>query len=418
MNNSAPQQFSEFVAALRTATYDQYKSFPDAAVSSEEAFEEMRAYLLEYYGDMVVQTSHRDDDGQIVDFVPTHSHPCVRRNGGPLYVTTPQPVPAGGAATEIAEKRPAAPESRVRSSILGRDAKLARPSDTVPLYRVTLEQLARFETLADFSAKKQAPPMAVLAGGTDFLPKRYATGEQDIRNAGGGSVVSVWTPVAAPGFQESYGQQWYLGGVNGTWLQTVECGWHVDLARYRDMNPHLFVYATRRNYDRGHSFFNFDGGAFVPVTGASVQPGVGLFSSQIGGADVAYRMGFWLVDGFWVFYFDGEPIGGYPLTWFTVDGQDGPMTSGADRIKFGGEVGNALPEWPAMGSSRKAHEGYGKAAYHRGAFVTGHDGVAQWTQLSEAGSVVGNCFSVDIHNTTDPDWGSYLFYGGRGGPGC
>lgn len=80
VNNPAPQQFSEFVAALRTATYGQYKSVPDAAVSSEEAFEEMRTYLLEYCVDMVVQTSHRDDDGQVVDIVPTHSHPSVHRN--------------------------------------------------------------------------------------------------------------------------------------------------------------------------------------------------------------------------------------------------------------------------------------------------------------------------------------------------
>jgi len=197
-------------------------------------------------------------------------------------------------------------------------------------------------------------------------------------------------------------------------LQTVECGWHVDVARYHDFKPHLFVYTTRDTYDQNQSFFNTDGGVFVPNSSASVQPGVGLLSSVIGGADVGYPMGFWLVDGAWVFYFNGEPIGGYPLTWFN----GGPMTSGADRLRFGGEVGSSLPVWPAMGSGRKAEEGYGNAAYHRSTFVTDFNGVSTRPQLSDAGSVTGPCFSVDIHNTTDPVWGTYLYYGGAGGPGC
>ena len=39
--------------------------------------------------------------------------------------------------------------------------------------------------------------------------------------------------------------------------------------------------------------------------------------------------------------------------------------------------------------------------------------------LAEAGSVNGTCYSLQItNNTTSPDWGSYLYFGGPGGTGC
>jgi hypothetical protein len=84
VDNSAPQSFSEFVAALRTASYVKYSWLPNAAVSSKEAVEEMRAYLLDYYGDTVVEASHRDDDGQIAnradrpDYVPVRDRHSLR----------------------------------------------------------------------------------------------------------------------------------------------------------------------------------------------------------------------------------------------------------------------------------------------------------------------------------------------------
>jgi hypothetical protein len=125
-------------------------------------------------------------------------------------------------------------------------------------------------------------------------------------------------------------------------------------------------------------------------------------------------MGFYLTAGAWWFYFDGQPVGYYPLTWFN----NGPMTSGAKRIKFGGEVGSDILLWPPMGSGQHAAAGHGKAAYHRAAFVNPASGGGIYATLAEAGSVTGTCYSVEITNNSASDWGTYLFFGGPGGQPC
>jgi len=124
-------------------------------------------------------------------------------------------------------------------------------------------------------------------------------------------------------------------------------------------------------------------------------------------------MGFWVADGAWVFLLRRRANRRYPLSWFTVNGVDGPMTSSADRIKVGGEVGSGLPTWPSMGSGLRAEQGYLKAAYHRRVYVIHPMGVPSWSQLSEPAQLSVHVLS-DIHNTTDPDWSTYLYYGGNG----
>jgi hypothetical protein len=174
------------------------------------------------------------------------------------------------------------------------------------------------------------------------------------------------------------------------------------------------VYTTRQNYDDGHSYYNQDGGVYKPVPNPYVLPGAPLMVSQTDGTQIAYKMGFYLTDGAWWFYFDDHPVGSYPLAWF----RNGPLAHGATRIKFGGEVGSNLPSWPPMGSGRHASAGHGKAAYQRGAFVNPVGGGALFANLSEAGSTSGPCYTIDITNNSASEWGTYLFFGGPGGQPC
>jgi hypothetical protein len=281
------------------------------------------------------------------------------------------------------------------------------------MYRTTLEQLSRFRNLAAFSAKGRLDDIAG-AGVASLPPKRYATGEQDVDCLGGGSYVNVWRPFATPSYQGTFSQQWYSAVQDGTWMQTVECGWHVDYARYGDAEPHVFVFATRRNYDDADSVYNRDGNVYVPVPNAYVLPGAPLLVSQTDGTQVAYKMGFYLTDGAWWFYFDDHPVGRFPLEWFG----DGPLVRGAKRVTFGGEVESRLPYWPPMGSGSHASAGHGRAAYQRAAFVNPVDGGALPANLSVAGSTSGSCYTIDITNDSSTEWGTYLFFGGPGGQPC
>lgn len=409
------QPYEAFLEETASARYEDARRSQDASVESDDAFAEMQAYVLGLYDDIEPVDSVVDAGGQILDYIPEAAHPSVRRWGrpavspdtGPPAVSQPEgestPGPIG---YQVAHPRP--------------HGDLVFPEGTVPLYRTTLTTLSRFPTLAAFLARRGMSRPATAEGvhllGASF-PKRYATGEQEIDCLGGSSKVNVWGPFAAANVQSTFSQQWYTAVQEGTLLQSVECGWHVDVARYHDAQPHLFVYATRQNYaeNAGLSVVNAEGGVFQLVANPYTVPGAPLPVSQVGGRQVEYSMGFYLTNGAWWFYFDGEPIGCFPVAWF----DDGPLTTRATKATFGGEVGTGLALWPAMGSGQPAAAGFGHASYQRAATVFSTGGGAVFANLAEAGSVTGSCYTLEItNNSTDFNWGTYLFFGGPGGNGC
>jgi hypothetical protein len=412
----SPQPFDRFLESLAAAKYDDFSRQPGSAVVGPDAFEEMRTYLLDLYKDVRVEKSFVEFDGQAIDCVPAEQHPAARRWKS-ITIAAPPKSPPALESYDTTPPHAVTPATREIASRLPwtqyRDTAQDLPDGTTPMYRTTLQQLARFRNLADFSAKGSVGDFSALETASTS-GKRYATGEQDVDCLGGASQINVWKPFATPTFQSTFSQQWYVAGHNGTLMQTVECGWHVDITRYQNADPHLFVYATRQNYDTGHSFYNEDSGVFKTVQNPYTRPGAPLIASQTGGTQVAHKMGFYRTSDAWWFYFDDHAIGCYPLAWF----QNGPLTSKATRAKFGGEVGTNLPIWPSMGSGQHASAGYGKAAYQRAAFIHPVGGGAQAANLSVAGSTAGSCYTIDITNNSASDWGTYLFFGGPGGPSC
>lgn len=115
-----------------------------------------------------------------------------------------------------------------------------------------------------------------------------------------------------------------------------------------------------------------------------------------------------------VFYCNGEALGGYPLSWFDLDGEAGPITRGQSASNLAAR--SATPRrcghpWAPAGRLTRATVRLLTVARHKLPATT----VSQTgAQLSDAGSIVGNCYLVDIHYTTNSDWGTYLFYGGTG----
>jgi hypothetical protein len=382
-------------------------------VESPEAFEEMKEYLLERYDGVEPVESFVDIDGEVVDCIREDVHPAARRWDG--LATAPASSPP--LAPEPDE--PALPDPRSDEIVSPRPGSgRPLPDDTTPLRRTTLTSLCRFANLAAFSAKgyRAGPtaPAATELSAASFN-KRYATGEQDIDCLGGSSKVNVWSPFVTPVFQSTFSQQWYSAKQDGTLLQSVECGWHIDIQRYGDAAPHLFVYTTRSTYADGASFWNQDGGVFRAVANPYVVPGTALVPSRTGGPQVEYKMGFYLTENAWWFYFDGHPIGCYPVSWFG----SGPMASKAGRATFGGEAGSNLSAWPPMGSGRHASAGFGQAAYQRAATINPVGGGGVFAALADAGSVTGSCYSLELtNNSASFDWGTYLFFGGPGGTSC
>jgi Neprosin len=390
-------------------------------VESAAALEEMREYLLDQYDGVTVERSYLDDAGRTVDLVAPEYHPAVRRSGDDAVVEAPAAPPAPESGRDAPPLETAEPRELARQRLglqrdePGRDGSLR----TLPLERVSLDRLARFGTLAAMSAKDDAAAFEDAAFGFGAGPatgKHYATGEQDLACLGGFSKLNVWKYFLTPSFQGTFGQQWYVGGLSGTRMQSVECGWHIDYTRYGDMEPHLFTYTTRNTYATADSAYNRDGNIYVPEANPIVLPGAPLSSISVsGGPQYDYPMGYYLVNGAWWFYFNGIPVGHYPLSWF----QGGELTTGATRAKFGGEVETQIPNlWPPMGSGAHASAGVGKVAYHHNATVYPAAGGAVDAMLAVAGSTSGPCYTIEIFNQTPTTWGTFLHFGGPGGTAC
>ncbi|MEW2526444.1 neprosin family prolyl endopeptidase [Streptomyces sp. NPDC047071] len=413
----SPQPLDAFLRSVASTTYEEARRLPGAAVASSRDFDEIQAYILDLYAGVDAVESYVETDGQVVDCIPEYAHPAARRWGG-LAVAPDQgpPEPTESDEPMTPDTRPPDIRSRDAVSPPQHDVSAARaaPAGTTPLYRTTLSALCRFPNLAASSAKERPLDLAGTEAPAAALGKRYATGEQNLPCLGGASRINVWSPFAAASNQSTFSQQWYYAGLEGPVLQTVECGWHVDITLYGDAAPHFFVFTTRRNYEAGHSFYNQAGQVFQPVSNPYVRPGAPLAVSQSGGTQVEYKMGFYFTNNAWWLYFDDHAIGCYPAAWF----ENGPMATNATRAKFGGEVGTLITQWPPMGSGRHASAGFRQAAYQRVATVNPASGGAAHATLSDAGSVSGPCYSLQITNNSGPDWGSYLFFGGPGGDSC
>src|SRR6185436_11242019 len=97
---------------------------------------------------------------------------------------------------------------------------------TIPMRRISLEEMTRFGSLREFLSKK--PEVPGTADGTDVAPAvnapshKYAYMQQQVDNLGGNASLNIWTPFVdtARGEIFSLSQHWYAGG-SGAGLQTV-----------------------------------------------------------------------------------------------------------------------------------------------------------------------------------------------------
>lgn len=419
-DDDAIQGFNEFVESLSSARMEQFSIRPEAIVESADAFEAMRQYLVDRYQGVEARHTFMEGGGQIVDCIPIEQQPSLKGSGAriatpPVLPPPSQSYPPPDFAPQPRTLAPPqlSPDSRDRFG-----NQMWCPQGTIPMIRLTLEQLSRFRNLQDFFQK--APGGGRLPGtGTDIdegiarvdPPHKYAHALQFVNNLGGTSTVNVWKPVVGPNQIFSLSQHWYVAG-SGAGTQTAECGWQVYPQMYHTDLPVLFIYWTRANYAPNTGCYNLTCNAFVQTSSSSVIGGTLQFSTPGAGTQLEYQMGFFLSGGNWWFYLNNQPIGYYPGSLY----QGGALASGAARVDFGGEtVGNGT--WPPMGSGAFAAGGFGVACYQRLiAYFPPGGGAVQVTLSRQEPSP--QCYTVSVVNSSGTDWGSYSFFGGPGGTNC
>ncbi len=171
--------FDKFVAQLSTTPLSAQAARPQNKVSESSAFEEMRGHLLGLYAGMTVKHSYVLASHPY-DCVPVMQQPSVRQQGLKVLATPPtMPSASPPLSTQpAAEAVPAQIDPSQATDPYGN--AMGCESGTIPMRRVTLEDVGRFKTLADFFRKgpstanaPQRPDPTVAAQANDVHKYAY-----------------------------------------------------------------------------------------------------------------------------------------------------------------------------------------------------------------------------------------------------
>ena len=404
-----------FLDSLQSAKYSDYSPRAASKVAHEDAFAEMKAHVAKLYDKTEAPHSFMDEGGGVFDCIPIEQQLGLRGSSGgvPKAPDLPPIEAAGGPQDERKASLIVSPFGPHRKDRHGN--VMHCPPGTIPMRRVTLEDLTRFGTLKDFFRKGPRgagrPPQASQPAGVPAT-HRWAHAFQNVNNNGGHSFLNLWDPAIGANQVFSLSQHWYVGG-SGANLQTAECGWQVYPGMYNNSPlPHLFTYWTADDYN-ATGCYSMTCGAFVSLS-SSFVPGMALGPISVsGGTQYEIELAYWHANGKWFLYMNGTAgsncIGYYNDTQY----KGGALSKNAAEIDYGGEVVGTT-SFPPMGSGAFASAGWQKAAYQRT--------IGYWPPLG--GTMINasltpsqlwpKCYTAQVDLYASP-WFETVWFGGPGG---
>ncbi len=408
--------FDEFLQSVRGADANDMLARPEVKIAGSSAMEEMRQHLLKLYGGVAVNHSYVLDS-QTIDCVPLTQQPAVRALGLAKFAVEPPasaiagPAEAKTNSTPRLSQIPAGKTSDDFGNALGCEAQ------TIPMTRITLEQLSHFKTLHEFfekgpngSGQAPKPGKSVPAGGPAH---KYSITYQYVNNLGDNADINLWRPYVFGDIGEifSLAQSWTIGyGSGGD--QTVEVGWQNYPARTGTESSVVFTYYTADGYVNT-GCYDLTCGAFVQVN-RSIALGVPFapqYYSVSHGPQYELQLQYYFYQGNWWLNADGTWIGYYPGRLFG----SGQLSQYANLLEFGSEsVGNTV--WPAEGSGLFAANGFEYSAYQRELWYRALNSLTYWDTLTPY-QPSPSCYSATTPGYAS-NWGIYFFFGGPGGASC
>jgi len=400
--------FRNFIDQTATANADNYLGQPASKVKDAAAFEEMRQHILNMYQGVDVNHSFVLDSAHY-DCVPTMQQPAVRKYGIKKLASPPDSVPAKASDSNIDLTSSLDHENQFDA--FGNSTHCE--DDTIPMRRITLETMTRFQTLQQFFQKspaEQAPQQEGKLG--PGAAHKYSYAYQWVNNLGGNSNLNIWSPYVNTSLGEvfSLSQEWYVGG-SGSGTQTEEVGWVVYPAMFGDEYSHFFIFSTPDDYNTG--CWNNSCGDFVQtkdagLLGARFNP----TSSTLGRQQIEFSSEYQLYKGNWWVSYNGTFFGYYPGSMY----KGGQNTKHAQLIEYGTEgVGTTV--WPPEGSGDWPSKGWEYAAYQRDIFYINTAGKGVWASLTPD-IPSPNCYSIGGPFSGSGDWTVYFYEGGPGGKNC
>ena len=406
-------QFDSFMAKTRTARSSELSR---SRAKNEPAFEEMRQHILKMYRGVAVSHSYVQGSNHF-DCVPVGQQPSVRLQGLKSIAGAP---PQSALRTPAATEKPgfdAKPATQGAGETDAFGNTIGCEANTIPMRRITLDEMAQFPTLNDFFQKGPGsagrPAVAKPESDPAVAGHKYSGMSQAVNNLGGNSNLNIWSPYVNTAYGEvfSLSQQWYVGGT-GANTQTAEVGWQNYPAKYGNQDSRLFIFWTADNY-KTTGCYNLDCPGFVQISNSATLGGGFANYSSFFGTQYEITVQFYLYEGNWWLAIQGNWIGYYP-GWLYRGGQ---LSQFAQLIEYGNEgVGTTI--WPGEGSGYWANGGFGLSAYQRNVFYIDGYGNGIYASLTPFTP------SPACYNTAGPyfdgtsSWGTYFFAGGIGGGGC
>ncbi len=371
----------------------------------------MESYLQEFQNGQNIIKTITLPSGEIIDFIDLYSQPALRKH----KISREQVQMAPSTIPKLAQG-----DTMIRSKdYLTRNMIYDLTGDTcpagaIPIRRLTMQTLTRFETLEDFFHKGHGyikPPCG--GDGGSSAGHEYAHAYRNVDNWGAESNLNLWDNYVEKADEFSLSQMWVVRG-SGDNLETLEAGWQVYKDLYGDWGPHLFIYFTPDNYGDGGGY-NLSTGDFVQVNSSVYIGGGFTHHSSLDGTQyfiklLIYKDG---ENGNWWLKYGDTWVGYWPRSLFDSNG----LYDHAAEVDYGGEIVNTRTDGrhtrTDMGSGHWPSEGYGAAAYHRNIKYVDTDNYYRNSTGMTASRSNSNCYDISLTSSSG-SWEVYFYFGGSG----
>jgi len=438
-SNAKFVRFEDFLAATRDANAGDYLARPTRRVKDAASFEEMRRHILTMYDGIEISHSFMLGASHF-DCVPVMQQPSVRLLGIKTLASPPPPsmlAPAAEAG-EDPSGLPVRPASQIDPDNPFDEFgnSVACEANTIPMRRLTLDEMTRFETLRQFFQKSPdeagnvlaptliKPPIQLVRNPVATVAHKYSVALQNVNALGGNSILNLWSPYVNTTKSEGFSlsQEWWVAGTfSGSDGQTAEVGWQNFPTKYgQGENSVLFNYWTADNYNNT-GCYNLECAAFVQIAAQGTLGAKFSNYSTLGGTQYEFSAEYRLYNGNWWLAIQGTWLGYYPGSLYSAK-NTGELAKNATQIQFGTEsTGTTL--WPPEGSGNWPSKGFGQAAYQRNLFYVDTSGNSQWDQLTTSSFTSTKCYNIAGPYSVGPSgaapgWTVNIYDGGPGGSGC
>lgn len=147
--------FEAFIKSTEQANYEEYAKKEGVKVKNAAEFERMKAHVTSLYKGVKVKNSFILGERDYIDCVDARTQPALRQQGKSLPLAKPpEPKIAKEKGTEDTSRKsqPVEPMLSAQKKDAHGNVQFCQEG-FIPMRRVTLDELVRYETLGDFLNK-------------------------------------------------------------------------------------------------------------------------------------------------------------------------------------------------------------------------------------------------------------------------